>query len=114
MFVPAEHRAAGVLAAGDGAEEQRLLGGRGGSHLVVASVGVPLRGLHEADIGIVEVPERSLEEVWRRDVVAVEDDDVRRAHVLQRVVDVAGLGAHVDRAADVPDPEAAGQRLHRG
>ena len=47
-----------------------------------------------------------------RHVVAVEDEHVRRARAPERVVDVARLGALVQRAPHVADPVTAGQLDH--
>ena len=65
-----------------------------------------VRQLHHAELGLaVEPAQCDLHERPRRDVVAVEDGDELTAGVLQRGVDVAGLGVLVVGAGDVRDTD---------
>ncbi len=109
----------GVLAALDDAEEQRLLGPHrtlavGVAVLVGVEVEEVLRRLHEGHARVVEVAQRAREEVAPRRVVAVEEGDQLALAVLQRVVEVAGLGVQVVGAGQVAAAEFAGQRRHLG
>ena len=108
----AEHRLVGVLAAGDRPEEQRLLAPRCAGDPARGGVGVVLRGLHVGDGVVGELGQRLDQQVGVGDVIAVEDEHVRRVGPAEGVVDVAGLGALVQRAADVADAVAAGELDH--
>jgi hypothetical protein len=103
-----------VLAAGDRAEEQRLLGPRGRGDAALVRVGVVLRRLHERDAVVGQVAERRGEEPLVRDVVAVQHGDVRRRRVREGMVDVPRLGALVALAGHPPRAVALGQRAHLG
>ena len=109
----AEHRRCGVLAAGDGPEEQRLLGPCRLGHAAAFVVGVVLRRLHERHPVVAEVAERFLEERGVGDVVAVEHGHEGGVGDGQGVVDVAGLRPGMLGALHVADAEPAGHAAHR-
>jgi hypothetical protein len=90
-----------VLAPGDRAEEEVLLGGGGRRDRGLIGVGVVLRRLDESDARLLEVAEGGGEEVGAGDVVAVEDGDVGGVGDAEGVVEVAGLGALVLLPGDV-------------
>ncbi len=100
-----ERRAPAVLAGLKNPVEERLLV----EALVAIARGVferlgvveILRRLDESDGRIVEVAERPYEKLGRRDVVGVEDCHEVGLDLLEGVVDVAGLGVVVCRAAQV-------------
>src|ERR671918_1788585 len=101
----AEHGSPAVLAAGDRAEEQRLLMPGSPWDAGLVAIGVVLGCLHEGEsVVVLEVAEGRLQELRGQDVIAVDDRDERRVGLRERVVDVAGLGVVVDRPAQVPDP----------
>ena len=69
-----------------------------------------MRGLHHAEVTVPQHPsDRQLQESPCRHMVAVEDDDVLAIRLLQRIVDITGLGALVVGASDVAGPDVLGE-----
>ena len=99
----------GVLAAQDGAVEERLLFVRAGSNTILEPVAVRLRGLHERHAILGETRHGALEESRLRCVVRVEDHHELTGRDGQGVVDVAGLRADAVRAGQIRGATARGQ-----
>ena len=108
------HRPVGIHAHHHRAVEVEGLLGRALGHDGVELVIVCLHGLHEADLGILEVGHDVVQEFRLRHVVRVEDQANFSRSLLQRIVDIAGFGVHAYLAGDMNHAQPCAHFLQIG